>query len=277
MLGLFSLAFLAAILAGCLCGAIGFHIQRFNVITLSFSIAHAALAGASLGLLFNFDSTYSAMIAAFLSVLILGLFFIRVEYERELISMAVFSASSAIALLSIYMSTTRVLATASVAVVLWGSLLAVTLQKLIILLVVTVLFLFHIFAFRMHIDAILYDRKLAEAEGIDVQFHTLVLLLFTGVAIASTLKLTGGFLVFTLLYNPMASASQLVKNARNQLILSSLLGSSSAVLGLVISYILNMPVGATIAITSSIILLVSFMARLVSEKFKVKEISKIML
>ena len=189
--------------------------------------------------------------------------------------MAVFSASSAIALLAIYMSTTRVLATASVAIVLWGSLLAVTPQKLIILLMVTILFLLYTSAFRMHIDAILYDKKLAEAEGIDIQAHTLTLLFFTSIAIASTLKLTGGFLVFTLLYNPMASASQLARSAKHQLILSSLLGSTSAVSGLAVSYLFNLPVGATITVISSLILLISYGVRVAVERTRLRKASRI--
>ena len=275
MLNIFSMAILAAILAGCLCGAIGFHVDHFKVTTLSFSISHAALAGASIGIVLSLDSTYSAMAAATSSALLLGLIFSRVERGRELVSMAVFSTSSAIALLAIYMSTARVLATTSVATVLWGSLLAVTPQKLIILLTVTILFLLYISAFRMHIDAILYDKKLAEAEGIDVQAHTLTLLLFTSIAIASTLKLTGGFLVFTLLYNPMASASQLARSAKHQLILSSLLGSTSAVSGLAVSYLFNLPVGATITVISSLILLISYGVRVAVERTRLRKASRI--
>ena len=275
MFGLFSLAVLAALLSGCLCGAIGFHIQRFGVTTLSFGIAHAALAGAALGVLWNLDPTYSAMATAVSSALVLGWLFTRVEYGRELICMAVFSASSAIALLAVYLSTARVLATTSVAEVLWGSLLAVTAPKVLVLLVVVVLFLIYIAACRMHIDAILYDRRLAEAEGVDVQMHTLILLFFAGVAIASTLKLTGGFLVFTLIYNPVASAMQLARNAKLQLLLSLLLGASSSVLGLALSYLMDLPVGASIALLSSLILLLSYGVRVVVEGRKLREASRL--
>ena len=103
----------------------------------------------------------------------------------------------------------------------------------------------------------------------------LILLFFAGVAIASTLKLTGGFLVFTLIYNPVASAMQLAKNAKLQLLLSLLLGASSSVLGLALSYLMDLPVGASIALLSSLILLLSYGVRVVVEERKLREASRL--
>ncbi|MCD6529399.1 metal ABC transporter permease [Candidatus Bathyarchaeota archaeon] len=265
MLEFLGLALLAAVLSGNLCGAIGFYVQRLKITTLSFSVAHAALAGASIGLILNLDPVYSAMIVAVASALILGVIFTRVEYGRELISMAVFSTSSAIAVFAIYLSNVRVLATASIAVVLWGSLLAITVEKLILLLLTLFIFVLYILAYKIQIDSMLYDVKMAEAEGINVQMHMLIMLFFAGLIISSSLRLTGGFLVFTLLYNPVAASFQISRRAHMQLLVSSILGASSSSSGLIVSYILDWPVGATIAIVSSIILLLAYIAKIVVE------------
>ncbi len=274
MLELLALSFIAAVLSGGLCGAIGFHVHRLKITTLSFSVAHAALAGAAVGLILGLDPIYSAMGVAVISALILGFLLTRVKYGGELLSMTVFSVCSAIALFAIYLSNTQVLATSSISVILWGSLLAVTLQKLTILLLVTFTFILYLLAYRVHIDSILYDKKLAEAEGLNIYNHTLAILFFAGMAIASTLKLTGGFLVFTLLYNPVAASFQLTNKAYLQLLYSSLLGSFSASSGLVASYFLDWPVGATIAILSSIILLLSFSVGEVKKEEALRNILK---
>lgn len=269
-INIFLLSIVSALFAGGLCGAVGFHVQRFGVTTMSFGIAHAALAGAALGLLLGVDSTMSAMLLALIIALFMGIVLIRISYGRELISMAIFSASSAIALFAIYVSSAKVLATTSVAIILWGSLLAITFEKLVLLITLSILFSLYIVACRVHIDAILYDKKLAEAEGVNVQLHTLILLFFTGAVIAIALKLTGGFLVFTLLYNPVATALQIAKSARKQLVLSSILGSISAITGLIVSYIIDLPVGATIALTSTTILIITCITRISIEKIKWK-------
>ncbi|KYH36994.1 MAG: ABC-3 protein [Candidatus Bathyarchaeota archaeon B24] len=274
MLEFLGLAISAAVLSGNLCGAIGFYVQRLKITTLSFSVAHAALAGASIGLILNIDPVYSAMITAVASALFLGIVFTRIEYGRELISMAVFSVSSAVAIFAIYLSNVRVLATVSIAVVLWGSLLAITVEKLILLLLILFIFVLYILAYRIQIDSMLYDVKMAEAEGVNVQMHMLIMLFFAGLIISSSLRLTGGFLVFTLLYNPVATSFQISRRAHMQLLASSILGAVSASSGLMVSYILDWPVGATIAIVSSIILLLAYTAKIIAEAVRRRCLSR---
>ena len=248
------LSSLAALLGGSLCGLVGYYVYKLQMVTLSFCVAHAALAGAALALVAGLDPMPIAMASATLAALLLGALGSG-EHARELASMAVFSASSAVALLAIYVANTRVLATASLAAVLWGSVLAVTPAKLVALSLTTALFLFYVSAYRVHVDAMLYDAKLAEAEGLRVRMHELAMLLFAGAAIASTLKLTGGFLIFSLLYNPVAASIQLTRSAHAQRSFAPALGASSALAGLAASYALDLPVGASIAIASSAVLL----------------------
>jgi len=274
MLEFLGLAISAAVLSGNLCGAIGFYVQRLKITTLSFSVAHAALAGASIGLILNLDPVYSAMVTAVASALFLGMVFTRIEYGRELISMAVFSVSSAVAIFAIYLSNVRVLATVSISVVLWGSLLAITVEKLILLLLILFIFVLYILAYRIQIDSMLYDVKMAEAEGVNVQMHMLIMLFFAGLIISSSLRLTGGFLVFTLLYNPVATSFQISRRAHMQLLASSILGAVSASSGLMVSYILDWPVGATIAIVSSIILLLAYTAKIIVEAVRRRCLSR---
>ncbi len=275
MIGLITLAIIASVMSGSLCGAIGFYIQRLEITTISFNIAHAALAGASIGLLMGLDPTYSAMVMAIVLSLLLGLIFTRISYGKELISMAIFSACSAIALFSIYMSNVKVLATSSVATILWGSILAVNPQKLVILALATFGFSFYIISYKTQIDSIIYDRKIANAEGIDVQLHTLAVLFFAGIIIALTLKLTGGFLVFALLYNTVSASMQIVRKAHLQLILSSVLGGVSALSGIFVSYAFDWPVGATIAIISTVILIISYIVGFIRELGKKRYLEKL--
>ncbi len=277
MIELMTLAIAASIVSGGLCGAIGFYIQRLEITTMSFSIAHAALAGASIGLLLGLDPTYSAMVMAVVLSLLLGLIFTKISYGRDLVSMAIFSACSAIALFSIYMSNTRVLATSSVAVILWGSILAITPQKFVILVLAALGFSLYVISYKIQIDSMIYDKKVAEAEGIDVQLHTLMILSFAGIVIALTLKLTGGFLVFALLYNPVSASIQLVRKAHIQLILSSFLGGVSALSGMIVSYALDWPVGATIAIISTIMLVASSLTRFIVEIGKKRLLSRLVI
>jgi len=271
---MFELAVVASIVSGALCGVLGYYVEKFKITTLSFSVAHAALAGAALALVLGLDATYLALVFAVVFALIMGVLSPRLAHERELVSMGFFSLFNALAIFMIYLSNVYVLSSASIAVVLWGSILAVTKPKLIVLLGSAALFLTYLAFFKHQIDAILFDKKLAEAEGVDVYFHTIVLLLFVGTTIALTLKLTGGFLVFALLYNPVASSIRLARSAKRQLILSPVLGACFALLGLAVSYVFDWPVGATIALVSSLSLFLSHLARATANKMLLLKVAR---
>ncbi|MEM0017227.1 MAG: metal ABC transporter permease [Candidatus Korarchaeum sp.] len=248
---------LTAILTGFLLGTLGFYVQRMGVSTLSFSVAHTALAGASIGLVIGFDPIYGAFSFSLISSIILGILFSRSGYERELLSMALFSASSSVALLSIYLSNIRVLATSEVASVLWGSLLAATPGKVISMSLLLLILSGYASAFRLELSSMIFDRRLAEAEGVRVVLHSTVMLAICGAAIALALKVTGGFLVFSLLYNPVAASMPLLRSDRYQPMASAIIGVISSLSGLWMSYAFDLPVGASISLFSVILLAIS--------------------
>ncbi len=248
---------LAAIIGGGLLGVIGVHMMRFQLMTISFTMAHAALAGGALGMLFGLDINLAAMILAITTGLLLGFIVAGREYLRETLSLTLFSTYSAVALLAIYYSNTRVLATTSLSQILWGSILTVTRSKLVLLAGTTILFTLYALAFRRHIDTIMFNPKLAEAEGIDTQLHTLVLVGFIGAAVSLMLTIIGGFLIFSLLYIPTLIAANTTSHAQKQVAMGGLSGALSATLGLTASYLLDTPVGVTITLTAATLLAIT--------------------
>mgnify|MGYP000041110585 CR=1 FL=1 len=252
---------LGALLSGFICGMLGYYVQRYGVTTLSFTIAHSALAGAAISLVLGFNTTLFTLFFAVASALLIGYLTSKSPIRRELICMGLFSLLNAVAILMLYMSSTNVLSTVQLSTILWGSVLAITCEKIIAIVAIAATFLVYAVIFKPQIDAILFDQKLAEAEGVNVKLHSTILLLFVGSAIAIILRITGGFLVFSLLYNPVASALLLSKRANIQQLISPILGSSVAIAGLFASFMYNLPVGASIALLSSVTLLLSYVSR----------------
>ncbi|MCX8204917.1 MAG: metal ABC transporter permease [Candidatus Nezhaarchaeota archaeon] len=253
----------SSILAGLLCGLLGHYVNELKLTTLSFSIAHAALAGAALGMVLGADNALTAMAAASMYALSIGLLLPRVGRYGDPLSMSFFTLFNALALFMVYLSQTTVLATVQVGGVLWGSILAVTPLRASLLFATLLAFTTYVLLFKSQLDSMLFDRKLAEAEGVDVYLHTTLILLFVGTAAALTLMITGGFLLFSLLYNPVVASAQVTMRERARRALAPIIGAVSATAGLGVSYHLDLPVGATIALTSLIVLLASATARAV--------------
>ena len=92
-------------------------------------------------------------------------------------------------------------------------------------------------------------------------------LFLTCATITASLRSIGGLLIFSLILNPAAAAYQLTYNMKRMFILSATFGVLSGWIGLMLSYLFDVPSGATIVITSSVIFMV---AAVFSPKRKVK-------
>jgi len=243
-------AVISGILGSYTCSMLGFYISRLRLTTIAFTVAHAALAGAAIALMLNIDMTHLAIFFSIIVAIVLGLPYGKLSHVIDTISMTLFSFFNAIALLAIYYSNAIVLATSSEAAILWGSVLAVTRDKLFLLITIAALFTTYVVAYRKHLDAILFDKRLAEAEGINTTFHAVLLLVVTSVTISIVLRIVGGFLVFTLLYVPSALASALDLSTVQQYWFTPTFGIMAVAIGLYTSLALDLPVGVSIAIAT---------------------------
>ncbi len=263
---LFLEAVIATVIGSCLCSILGLYISRLGLSTLVFTVAHAALAGAALALILGLDVTTAALGLSMITALALGVLSSRLGPSREALCMTLFSLFNALALLAIYYSNSLVLATSTLAAVLWGSVLAVTMEKLVALIAISIVFAIYVAAFRKHLDALLFDRKLAEAEGLSVCIHTATLLAIASVSISLMLRIVGGFLVFTLLYVPTVFVSILQLSTKQQLRVAPLFGSLASCIGLYVSYALDLPVGVSIALSNVLGLGIAIPMKMLFEK-----------
>ena len=149
----------------------------------------------------------------------------------------------------------------------WGSILTVTRQDLIFLAVTTAAIVGLAVTFYKEIQATVFNRDMALAVGVSATFFLYGILFLTGATITVTLGSMGGLLIFSLILNPAAAAYQLTYSMTRMFLLSAVFGVVSSLTGLLLSYIFDVPSGATIVVTSSVIFL---LAAVFSPKRKVK-------
>ena len=264
------IVFASAVISGVMLSTIGFYISRLGLSTITFCVAHAALAGAAIASLLSLDP-YTLSLALSIAVgVALGSSANRMcDKDLNNLSMALFSLFNSLALLSIYFSNTTVLATTRIGGLLWGSLLAVDTKRFIALLTLLTMFTVYQLLFKSQLDTIIFDKRLAEAEGVNTQLHTTLLLILIGVAITASLEIVGGFLVFSAIYIPTAIASSITPKTSKQLVIAAAAGGVAPAIGTAISIAYDTPVGATIAlILSTAAFAIAPMRRLVNTVMK---------
>jgi manganese/iron transport system permease protein len=154
---------------------------------------------------------------------------------------------------------------------LWGSILANNGSDIIVLAVVVALVVTIVFVFYKDIQATVFQRDIARAVGIPATLMLYGILFLTGATITASFSSIGGLLIFSLILNPAAAAYQLTYNMKWMFVISAAFGVASSWIGLLFSYVFDIPSGATIVVTSSLIFLI---AVIFSPKRKVKRWQK---
>jgi ABC-type Mn2+/Zn2+ transport system permease subunit len=249
--GIFGDTLIGAVLAGAGCGLMGAFVVQLNLSSLGFTMSHAAFAGAALGLLLNWNPV---LLAIFFSVAVaaaLGPVAMQAKLSANVISGIIFPLTMALGLTFLRFSPGTALSSTAISL-LWGSILGVSRIELIELAILTVAIVALVALFWKEFLAILLDMKLAQESGINPRpFYYLVLFL-TGVTVALSLKLVGGLLIFTLMINPASTAYQFFYDMKKIILFAPLIGAVSAVLGLLFSFGLDLPVGSSIALVSTV-------------------------
>ena len=243
-------AVLAGLCGGITCSVVGVFVVTMHLSFIGVCIAHAAFAGALLGLLLGFNPLVGALLFSLASAGVIGPLADRGELNPDTSIGVVFSLMLGLAFLFLGLmpgSRTEALN------LFWGSILTVTRQDLVFLAAVTVIIVGLVVVFYKEIQAVICHRQVALAVGIPATLIFYGLLFSTGVTITASLRSIGGLLIFSLILNPAAAAYQLTYSLKRMLLLAVVFGVVSCWAGLAASYFLNIPSGASIVITSAII------------------------
>ena len=243
-------AILATFLGGIACAFIGVFVVLLHMPFIGVAMSHAAFAGALFGLLIGVNPLITAFVFSFIVALIIGPLADRGQLSPDTSLGVIFSLMLGIAFLIIgLMPTTR----SDALNLLWGSVLTVTRTDILLLAIVAAVVVGMVVVFFKEAQATVFNRQIALSVGLPATLILYVILFMTGATITVSLNSIGGLLIFSLILNPAAAAYQLTYNMKKMFLLAAVFGVASGWAGLLLSYLFDLPSGATIVITSSLI------------------------
>lgn len=153
---------------------------------------------------------------------------------------------------------------------LFGSILTVTMEETCLCGVLLVLILAGLFIFYRALTATCFDEPFARTRGISTHTVNTVLVLVTSVAVVLSFKVVGIFLISSLLIIPPVSALLVSRTFKQVLWLAVCFGVASVWVGIYLSFVFDIPSGATIILVNLAFLMGSYlwskMGRLYGEK-----------
>ncbi len=257
-------AIIAAFLGGIACAVIGVFVVLMHMPFIGVAMSHAAFAGALLGLLIGFDPLVTALAMSLIAAAVVGPLADRGELSPETSFGVIFSLMLGLAFLFMGLMP---YARSGAMELLWGSILTSTRGDIAILAALAVIVVGLVIVFYKEIQATIFNRNMALAVGLPATIILYGVLFLTGATVTASLRSIGGLLVFSLILNPAAAAYQLTYSMKWMFILAAVFGVLSGWVGLFFSYLFDIPSGATIVVTSSLIFMI---AAVFSPKRKVK-------
>jgi zinc transport system permease protein len=115
-----------------------------------------------------------------------------------------------------------------------------------------------------------YDQEYAKTHRIAVDTINYVLIGLVALTIVLNIKVVGIILVISLLTIPQSTANLFTKDFKNIIITSIVIGLVGAFLGLVISYKINIPSGASIIFSLVMIFILAKITQMVKRKIVLK-------
>lgn len=251
-------AFLANLIITPLFGLMGTMIVNRKMAFFSDALGHSALTGIAIGVVLGVNDTSISM-AVFAVVFALLLNFISSKV-----------ASSADTVISVFSSCSIALGLAILSQggnfsrysgLLVGDILSITPQEIgYLFLILLATLAFWLFAFN-RLLAVSLNRTLARSLHIPAGWLENLFAALTALTVMVSIKWIGILIINALLILPAAAARNISENMREYHFFAVLFSMFSGILGLVISYYVNVATGPTIAILASIIYFATYFDR----------------
>ena len=246
----FQHALLGSLFASITCGIIGTYIVTRRLVFISGGITHASFGGIGIGLYTGISPLLTAAIFSVLSAF--GVEWLSKRSDmREDSAIAVFwTFGMAIGIIFSFLAPGF---TPDLSSFLFGNILTITQSDILLLGILSIVLIVFFSLFLRPIVAIAFDREFARSQHLPVAPFEYLLMMFIALTIVSCLRMVGIVLAMSLLTIPQMTANLFTYNFGRIAAYSILIGCIDCVIGLAMSYWLNVPSGASIIFVSIVI------------------------
>ena len=236
---------LAAIMVGGLCGLLGVYIVLRGMSYIGHGLSHAIFGGAVVAFVMTWNFYIGAGLWGFLAAVLINQTTRRTKIGADAAIGVITTASFAIgvALISRYRRFTR-----SFDAALFGNILGVSTQDVLVVAGVTAMVLVIVFFLYKQLLFTTFDAEVAHIYGVKTEWVDTFFSLILAAALIASMQILGVTLIAAALVIPAISARLLTDSFHRMTVLSSLIGALTGFLGMYLSYYVDIASGATIVL-----------------------------
>lgn len=148
---------------------------------------------------------------------------------------------------------------------LFGNILSITSQEVMLSVALSAAVIALVAVYYHDLVCVTFDEECARVSGIKTKRLNQTLVILTAVTVVLAMKLAGIILVSSLLIFPAAGALQLARSFKQSIVYAVIMSLISVFAGIAVSFILDLPAGATIVMMNFILFMGAFIYRKISQ------------
>lgn len=236
---------IAAVLVGALCGLIGVYIVLRGMSYIGHGLSHAIFGGAVVAFVMTWNFYVGAGLWGFIAALLINQTVRRTKINADAAIGVITTASFAIgvALISRYRRFTR-----SFDAALFGNILGVSTQDVLVVAGVTLMAAAIIFFLYKQLLFTTFDSEVAQIYGVKTEWVDTLFALVLAAALIASMQILGVTLIAAALVIPAITARLMTDSFNRMILLSTLIGALTGFVGMYLSYYVDVASGATIVL-----------------------------
>jgi zinc transport system permease protein len=239
-------AILAALVVGLVAPAIGVFLVQRRLALLGDGMGHVALTGVGLAFLTGTAPVPTALIIAVLGAVLIEVLRTRSRSAGDVILALVFYGGIAGGVLLTYLAGNR--AASSLNQYLFGAITTVSGADLVWLVGAAAAVLLTLGVFGREMFAVSFDAEVARTQGIRTSLISTLITVLAAVTVVIGMRTVGLLLVSAIMIVPIAAAQQVSRSFTGTALLGMAIGLACAVTGVIVSFYVDAPSGATIVL-----------------------------
>lgn len=246
-------ALIAAILASIVTGIIGTIAIEKKLISMSGGIAHASFGGIGLGYLLGFEPIWGGLFFAVGSSVLISKLSTTKKMKADTITGVLWSFGMALGILFISLAPGYMPDMTSY---LFGDILSVSTSALLYMSLFTVTIVVIFTMLYNYFIVYLFDEEYAKARGFNVKLLKWIVYIIIPIGIIVLIKIVGIILTIALMTIPVSIAKIFFRTFGKVVMGSIIISIIFCLIGLTVSYYINIPSGVCIIVISTIVYLI---------------------
>jgi zinc transport system permease protein len=241
-------ALVAASVVGLTAPLVGVYLVQRRLALLGDGIGHIALTGIGIAVLTGQAPIWGALVAALIGAVLVEYLRAKSKIAGDTALSIIFYGGIAGGVLLTAIGTGS--ASSTLSSYLFGSLTTVSRDDLIAVVSLGGLIVLTVLVFGRQLLAVSVDADHAHVQGMNLNFLSTLIAALSAVTVTVGMRAVGLLLVSAIMVIPVVSAQQISRSFRQTALIAAAIGWISSLVGLLISYSVDVPPGSTIVLTA---------------------------